>query len=296
MKITIPGLYPGIPDDVYHAGLNTPQPSLSQSLLKLLIPPSTPAHFAWRRANSQPNRRVFDVGRAAHTRALGVGEEMAACPVDLLSTDGKMTTKAAKEWVAEQRSNGVVPLTPGDYDTVNRMCDALVAHDRVADILTDPSKQPELSAYAEWSTGVWLRGRFDLMGGQLWDYKTAASADPDQFRGKTLAYGYHIQDVAYRLLHELTTGTDPGPMVFIIQEKTAPYLVSTVTLDGEFERLARSQFEAALDLYTACTAAGHWPGYPDQLVTITPPVWALKDLDNTAAVDLLDDLERIISE
>lgn len=285
-KIVKPGLYQNIPDDVYHAGDNTPQPSLSQSLLKLLIPPSTPAHFAHRRANPEGPKKTFDIGRAAHTRALGVGEEMAACPVEFLSVDKKMTTKGAREWAAEQRANGRVPLTPGDYDMVAGMAEALVHHDRVADVLTDPTKQPEVSAYAMHDdTGTWLRGRFDLMGGRLWDYKTSVCADPDQFRGRALAYGYHIQDVAYRTLHELINGSDPGPMIFIIQEKTPPYLVSTVELDTEFERLARTQYETALALYVQCTATGVWPGYPDDLVTITPPPWALRDLD-TGPVEL----------
>lgn len=60
------------------------------------------------------------------------------------------------------------------------MAEALAETDRIADVLTDPNPHPELSAYAPLTESVWLRGRFDLLGGSLWDYKTtAASADPD---------------------------------------------------------------------------------------------------------------------
>lgn len=286
MNITKPGLYDRIPDDVYHSGLNTPRPSLSQSMMKALVPPSSPAKFKYRLTHPEPPRIEFDIGRAAHTTVLGVGEPMAACPADLLSTDGKMTTKAAKEWSAEQRRNGIVPLTQANYDMVLSAAEALADNERVAELLTDPTKRPEVSAYAiHPATHLWLRGRFDLLGGRLWDYKTAASAHPDDFRRSAWTYGYHIQDVWYRLLHELIVGDDPGPMGFIVQEKQPPYLVSTFVLSGEFADLARHQLDAAFDLYLACLEADDWPGYADEVITLDPPAYAWASVGVERAVE-----------
>ena len=311
--LTGPTLLDGVPDHRYHSGgIDTPGPQLSQSLIKLLIPPSTPAHFQWRLTHPEGPKRVFDVGRAAHTYALGVGEEMAACPDALLAVNGAMTTKASREWCAEQRAAGIVPLTPADHRMVLDMADALVRHDRVAELLTDPTKRPEVSAYAPIpdAGGLWLRGRFDLLGGLLFDYKTSRCAHPDAFRKSAWSYGYHIQDAAYRLLAELTLGEDPGPMVFVVQEKTPPYLCSTVTLDREFERLAREQLRLALDTYAACREVWgdprgpvRWPGYPDEVVTISPPPYAtaasgpLSDEDDTEgdADELLAQLEGLMA-
>lgn len=309
--LTGPTLLDGVPDDVYHSGgIETPGPQLSQSLIKLLIPPSTPAHFQWRLTHPEGPKRAFDIGRAAHTYALGVGEEMAACPADLLAVNGAMTTKAAKGWCDEQRAAGVVPLTPRDHRMVLDMADALVHHDRVAEVLTDPAKRPEVSAYAPHpDVAVWLRGRFDLLGGQLWDYKTSVCAHPDAFRRSAWSYGYHIQSAAYRLLAELTMGGDPGPMVFIVQEKTPPYLCSTVTLDREFELLAREQLRLALDTYATCREVwgdprgpARWPGYPDEVVTISPPPYAtasgLPDEDDDTdgdADEMLAQLEGLMA-
>jgi len=286
MNIVEPGLYDGIPDDEYHAGTNTPTRSLSQSALKNLIPPSTPAHFWHQLHTPQPPRRVFDIGRAAHMLVLGVGEPVAACPTEYLSVNGQMTTTKAKAWAYTQREQGVTPLSPVDYQMVHGMIDALLGHHRVLDILTDPHKRPEVSAYAiDPDAGVWLRGRFDLAANQLWDYKTSASADPDQFRRSAWSYGYHVQDATYRLIYELLVGVDPGPMRFIVQEKTPPYLVSTVVLDGYFEAAGRQQLRAALDLYVDCMATESWPGYPDELVTISPPPYALRDVDIDVAAE-----------
>lgn len=285
ITVTGPTLLDHVPDDTYHSGgIQTPGPQLSQSLLKLLIPPSTPAHFQHRLTHPEPPKRVFDIGRPAHTYALGAGEEMACCPAELLSSVGTMTTTAAKAWAAEQRAAGIVPLTPADYDMVLGMAEALVHHDRVAELLTDPGKRPEVSAFAPHPDvpEVWFRGRFDLLGGDLWDYKTSRSADPEAFRKSAWAYGYHVQDVLYRTLLEAVTGTVSAPMVFLVQEKTPPYLCSVVTLDAEFERLARGQIAAALDLYLTCVeshgdprAAGvRWPGYRDEIALLSPPRYA----------------------
>lgn len=282
--LTGPALLPGVPDHVYHSGgIATPGPQVSQSGLKLLVPPSTPAHFQWALTHPEPPKRVFDIGRAAHTYALGVGEEMAACPDDLLAANGAMTTKAAKEWMAAQRANGIVPLKPADYRMVLDMAEALVHNDAVAELLADPEKRPEVSAFAPIPDGggLWLRGRFDLLGGRLHDYKTTRSADPEAFRKSAWSYGYHIQDVAYRLLAEVALGEDPGPMWFIVQEKTPPYLCSLIQLDDKFEQLAREQLRLALDTYARCElehgdprGPGFWPGYPAGLNTISPPPFA----------------------
>lgn len=284
MIVTEPCLI-DVDEELYHAGgVQTPGVQLSQTLLKLLVPPSTPAHFQHRLLNREGPKRAFDIGHAAHARALGVGQEMVACPVEWLSTDGKMSTKAAKEWAAEQRAARLVPLTPDDYDMVCRMADALVHHDRVAEILTEPSKRPEVAAFAPHpdAPDVWFRGRFDLLGGGLWDYKTTACAEPSAFRKSAWSYGYHIQDVLYRTLLEAITGAASAPMLFLVQEKVPPYLCSVVSLDVDFERLAREQIAAALDLFQACasahglptTAGVRWPGYRDEVAVVSPPRFA----------------------
>ena len=298
--VTGPTLIKDLPDHVYHGGLVcTPGPQVSQSALKLLIPPSTPAHFRYQQTAPPQTKRAFDIGRAAHTMALGVGEPMAACPAEYLSIDGKMTTTKAKSWAYLRREEGVVPLTPTDYDMVMRMADALVAHDRIAEVLTDPDKQPEVSAYApDAASGVWLRGRFDLMGGALYDYKTAALASPDGFGKSAWSYGYHVQSAMYRRLYELVIGVDPGPMTFLVQEKTPPYLVGVYTLDAGFDAIATRQLDDALSLLARCSEADHWPGYPDEIVTISPPSFVLRDLEQTATTEtaewLLSDLEGIL--
>ena len=158
--VTEPTLLDGVDDATYHGGLvRTPGPQTSQSALKLLIEPSTPREFQWRLLNPEGPKRAFDVGRAAHTLVLGVGDPFIACPGDLLSVDGRMITTRAKEWASDQRAAGRTPLTPTDYDAVHRMADAILAHTRAAELFTDPDRRPEVSAFCEIVPGLWLRSR-----------------------------------------------------------------------------------------------------------------------------------------
>lgn len=276
-----PGIYEGIDEATYHQGTNTPSPSLSQSSIKRLIPPSTPAHFKAGMVVTSSMRRAFDVGSAAHSYVLGVGETMHACPAEYLSSVGSMTTTKAKAWAAEIRAIGGLPLTPSDHQTVLGMASALADHPRVAEILTDPDKRPEVSIYAQDPESfVWLRGRFDVLGGGLWDYKTSVSAEPEHFRKAAWSYGYHIQDAMYRWMYELVTGEETEPMTFIVQEKTAPYLPAVYQLDGDFHRVAMSRIRDAIDLYVRCSVTDYWPGYPAETITLTPPTWALREFDS----------------
>lgn len=303
-----PTLLDGVNDATYHGGLvRTPGPQTSQSALKLLIEPSTPREFQWRLLNPEGPKRVFDVGRAAHTLVLGAGNPFVACPADRLSSDGKMTTLKAKAWAIGEREAGRTPLTPADYDAVHRMADAILAHGRAAELFTDPDRQPEVSAFCEIVPGLWLRSRFDLLGGELTDFKSAADPHPDAFRRSAWNYGYHVQDVAYRRVWERVTGVSAQPMTFVVVGKEPPYLVSICTLGPEFERFGEEQLTAALNCYLQQLdkhgmpdAEGvAWDGLPETTEVLAPPAWALRDLNNKATEEaagwLLSDLEGIMS-
>ena len=69
--------------------------------------------------------------------------------------------------------------------------------------------------------------------------------------------------------HELNA--DEGPelggqdteLLFIVQEKTAPYLVNVVGIDYFAREIGRAKNRAAIEVFAECTASGKWPGYSD---------------------------------
>lgn len=294
--VSEPMMLAGIPDDVYHGGkVRTPGPQTSQSALKLLIAPSTPREFQHRITTPQQPKRVFDVGHAAHSLVLGVGAEFVRHPDELLTSNGAMGIKTeSKQWVTACREAGQIPLKGEDFDAVYRMAESILAHGRASELVTDPDRKPEVSAYCEITEGLWLRSRFDLLGGGLVDFKTAADPHPDAFRASAWRWGYHVQDVAYRRAYALITGETPGPMTFVVVGKEAPHLVSIATLDPAFERLGNEQLDAAITVYLeqlakhgAPDAAGvTWDGLPEETAVLSPPRSAYYDAEG---VDYIPD-------
>lgn len=279
IQITEPGVY-DIPEDVYFAD-PVPGGSLSASGAKKLLPPSCPALFDWERRNPPPPKRAFDIGHAAHKLVLGVGAELAT--VD--AKDWK--TKAARDKAAELRAEGKIPLLTHELAMVKEMAAAL-RRDKLAASLFNPARgRPEQSLFwVDDMTGIWRRARLDWLptpSGRLLiapDYKSAASANPTKFAKAVHDFGYHIQDAWYLDGIRALGLADEVAFVFVAQEKTPPYLVSTVQLDVNAERIGRELGRKAIDLYVRCTEAGEWPGYTTDIAEISLPGWAERAHDN----------------
>ena len=261
--ITEPGIYPEMPEDVYHDD-PVPGGSLSSTMAKLLVQPGGPAKLQELSRTPRAPKPEFDIGQAVHSLALGAGAELALIPHD------EWRTKETKAAVQEARDAGKVPLKPAQWDQVHAMVDALHAHDQASGLLTDGA--PEVSAFAE-VDGLWLRARFDwLTHGCAVDLKTATAADPESFARDAAKFGYHVQQAHYQAV-AAALGMPADSFLFIVQEKAAPYLVSVIELDADYAALGRAEHAHAMDLWRACRDAGEWPGYADHTVTIPPPPW-----------------------
>jgi hypothetical protein len=303
VMITEPGVYE-ISEAVYFGS----QHALSCSGAKLLLPPSCPAKFFWQQ-DHPVYKDVFDYGSAAHRVVLGSGPEIevidAACLQRLAgSTDDPKvaklygetaakgdpeawTTSAAKAAKAAARAAGRIPLLRHDYERTIAMADAIRLHPMANALLNPDYGHAEQSLFwRDAESGILLRSRFDVLrdkvSGPLMipDYKTADSADPDTFARSAANYGYHMQDAWY------TDGAAalgyPKPRVlFVVQEKEAPYLVSVVELDYDSRRAGRRRYRRAINEYLKCVASGDWPGYvaDNDIRYISLPAWAIRRED-----------------
>lgn len=269
--ITEPGVYADVSDIDYHAD-PVPGGSLSCSGAKKLLPPSTPARFKYELENPPESTKTFDEGKAAHRLVLGVGPELVLVPFE------RWDTNAAKAMVAEARERDAIPLKQKQWDMVHGMADALRRHPTASALLDPEHGQAEQSLFwTDRETGVTLRARLDWLpdptpGGRtiLADYKSAISAHPDKFARSAADYGYHQQDPWYSMgVRELGLAEDLA-FVFIVQEKTAPYLVSICQLHDQDRHLGHVLNRQAIHTYAECKRTGDWPGYPDVNVVELP--------------------------
>lgn len=188
---TEPGLYDGIPDKVYHGDRN----SLSSSGARKLLPPSTPALFKWEQ-DHPVYKATFDFGHAAHAEVLGTGMDI----IEVLADNWK--TKAAQDTKKEIHAEGKTPLLTKDLAKVHEMADAIRSHETAATLLSNG--KPEQSLYwPDPTTGITRRARLDWLpnpsGSRLIvpDYKTAVSADENDFAKAAGDYGYYCQEAWY---------------------------------------------------------------------------------------------------
>ena len=267
--MTIPdsphGFYSDVDEAEYHAHAG----SLSVSGAKTLL--QAPAKFR-HQLDNPVHKDVFDFGTAAHTLVLGVGAEIIVVEAD------SWRTKDAKAAQESARAEGKTPLLAADYQRVQDMADALSSH-RLAMLLLSEG-EPEVSAFCEdTDTGVLRRSRFDWLGANvITDYKSAASSEPAAFVKAAINFGYHQQAAFYTdIAGDL--GHPAQAFAFIVQEKTAPYIVTVIELPAELVNVGRARNRAALQRYRDCVESGYWPGYisDDTFATPSAPAWALRD-------------------
>lgn len=268
------GMHPHLDEATYHS-----LPGLSSTGIKRML--EAPAVYRWHADNPTPPRKHFDVGHAVHARVLGVGADVAVIPDELLGANGATSTKAARQFIAEAREAGQIPLKAAEYAEVQAMAEAVLSHPDAGVLLSDAD--PEVSLiWDDPDTGVRCRGRLDYWHPRshlVVDLKTARSADPGRFARHAVQYGYAEQAAHYQNGTALLTGGDLPRFLHVLVTTEPPHLVSVVELDPEFLTVGGDRVRRAIDLYARCQATGTWPGIPTGIHRVVAPGWYRAETD-----------------
>lgn len=272
------GLVYGMSEDQYHgqrefAGMFKDE--LSSTRAKDLL--KNAAKFKYRIDHGvHEHSPAFDLGTAVHTKVLGTGEQFITYPAEHLTKSGNVSTKAATvAWEEEQRALGAVIITPDQVAQVDGMAAAVKAHPTASLLFARPG-HAEVSVFDEY-LGVKRRGRFDYLpdeGGIAVDLKTTVDASKAGFEVATARYGYHIQRAHYLDILKRATGRE-ADMLFVVVEKTAPYLVAVHRCSQQFIEMGEVEAMDAVDTYRRCIETGEWPGYPDEITELVPPMFSI---------------------
>jgi hypothetical protein len=270
--IVSPGLYPDIPFDAYQRieGVN-------QSALK---DARTPAHIheALTGEPDEPTAAMV-LGSALHARLL----EMTTAAS--LIIDGPINEKTGKPFGVDTNAYrefaaanpGKIILSGDGRERLNGMADAVMRHS-LARVVIEAAGDTELAmVWDDPATGVRCKARMDkiVKGTLAIDVKTTANASPEAWSRAVDDYGYHIQREFYgRGMDAL--GIGGTPFVFLCVENVAPYGVVIYDIEPESLAVAKHHVDRALAMVKACQDAGEWPGYPETVVQIGLPLWALK--------------------
>jgi len=275
--ITEPGVY-DIPADVYHAD-PVAGGSLSSSEARMMLPPSCPRLYRWAKDHPEhaQTKKAWDFGSAAHRLVLGAGDPIRRVELP------NWKTKKAQEQRDEARAAGEIPLLAHDHDVVLAMAEALRSHP-VANALFSGGRPEQTLVWRDQRTGVMCRALVDWLRGVdthgrliIPDYKTAVSGARSKWAKAAADYGYHLQADHYTDGAEELDLAEAVRFVFVVQEKSAPYLVSVYELDAEAMRKGRELNTWARQRYASCMETGEWPGHVERIEQIELPVWATRE-------------------
>jgi len=278
-QVTEPGVYDGMPEDVYH-GDPVPGGSLSASGAKKLL--ACPARFDHDRQHPPAPTAAMELGTAAHKLVLGKGAEIVIIDAE------NYRTKAAQDDARAARAAGKVPLLPHEHGQAEAMAGAIRRHP-VAGALFDPKRgDPEQSLFwFDEDYGIWRRARLDWLPrpapyGQrmiIPDLKSCTSAAPGAIAKAVANFGYHIQAPWYVDAAEALGLDDDPAFVLVFAETSPPYLITVAQLDTEDMAAGRELGRRACERYRDCTEAGIWPAYAEDVIPISLPAWAIRDLE-----------------
>lgn len=298
---TADGAYPDVPEEQYHADRG----SLSVSGAKLLLPPSCPEKFRWYMDNERKPKKEWDFGHVAHHLVLGKGAEFVVLDpaVHGLKADGKPSEKptstgAWKAAVEDARKRGLTPISLDNYTTAQDMAAKVLAHPKAGPVFDEGRAEIALY-YTDPETGVQLRGRVDWLepDGDIDDYKTSTTANPSELVRKFWTLSYFMQAAWYKDL-VIALGIAENPRFrFVVQEKEPPYVATVVEYDDQAIEEGRRLNRQAVRLYADCMERGVWPGYSEDVVTISLPGWVAREAefaaDQQEAEHLIAELEGI---
>lgn len=276
MLITEPGVYPDIPDHVYHADALCPEPSLSCSVgVTLLQRSPLHAHAEHPRLGKEEDdedEKKFDMGTAVHELLL-VGEERFVV-VDAKSWAGK----DAKAERAAAKAENLLPLLTHQYKKILSVGEAvreqLWANPALRGILAPEHPREQTVIWREGD--AWCRCRPDLMNPDCWyDLKfTGALATPEGWASRTaFDMQYDTRAAWYIRGGQAATGRRPDYR-FVVIENKKPFALSWFECDPMAIEQGESKVAMFLAIWQQCMKRGVWPGYSQALQWISPPGWS----------------------
>lgn len=291
--ITEPGIYQMAAAD-YHAS-PTPEPSLSSTGAHTLAFES-PADFDYQRRNPV-NKQVFDIGTASHLMMLEPDLfDQEVVIIRGVTADGKPSEGYSSKDARDQREAayraGKTPLLPKEADMIKAMHRALWS-DPIGKHAFRNGKAEQSIFWKDAEFSVWCRTRPDWIpagGKYLVNYKSAASANPDDVAKAIFNLGYFQKSAWECDGYEAVTGTRPEKFCLLVQSKQPPHLVIPVWLHPDDMAWGVKINRYSRGVFAWCLETGQWPGFsqrpgqaPRGFDDIRMPGWAIKQLEEKDA-------------
>lgn len=271
-----PGIYRGCDVMAYHND-PAPEPSLSQSLAKILIDRS-PLHAAI----AHPRLTIQDIpdddaaekyvkakaiGDATHMLLIERGKNLVVIDADSFRSDKAKTARADAETANK------MPILAKHYAEAQKIaisCRKQLGTHSEADCFLHGAGEVALI----WQEGpLWFRCLVDWLHDDLLtadDLKTSAmSMAPHVIGMRAADAGWDIQAAMIERGLDVLNPENAGrcKFRFVGLEQESPYALNVMLMTEHWLTLGRKKLQYAVDIWTRCMASKQWPGYPPFAIT-----------------------------
>lgn len=255
------------PED-YHARTDL----LSASRIKVGL--RSLAHLQAAIEEPREQTQAMALGSLIHSAVLEpetLGQYVVAPKFDRRTKDGKAQAEAFEAGLVGKKA-----VSEEDMKAALSCRDAVLTHP-IAGPLLKGAKVESSIYWADELTGVGCKARPDGYNpetGLLLDLKSSQDAGP-RFVKDIFGLSYHVQLAFYRMGIE-AIGFPVERVVIIACEKVTPFSVGVFELDIQTLALGAHKVREFLPRYAEAQKTNVWKGYPEQIVSVTPPVWAFE--------------------
>lgn len=267
--IRMPGIYHGVPIDIYHSGKVCVEPSISSSGLRTIFGKSE-KHY-WCHSPYNPKRiekeetKALTLGRAAHHLLFGeknFAKSYIVRPPTLGGEKWHGSRIACKLWVQDKAEKGLSVITVEQKEAIAGIAESLQEVPLVqAGILNGDIEHSWFCKDRE--TGVWLKIRPDASPNDSLDFadlKLTRSIFQDDLRRAIREYGYYQQAGLCAEVCKEVTGQPLNSFSFVFCENEPPYCVKVVTLEPEDISRGIHANRNALRRFAKAMETGKWLG------------------------------------
>ena len=285
-KISAPGIFSGVPSQIYHGPDLCVGPSISSSGLRTIFTDSAMQY--WIHSPYNPNRleeedsRAFIVGRAAHHLCLGEADfkkyfivRPAEYP-DAKTGELKKWTRAANYCKAAEKAwadANLDILTPEELETIKGLAgiqpwqkgleDSGLMNNAVVRAGAMQGLVEHTIIAQDRETGIWIKARPDVIptaSQEACDFKTTQSVHGYKLQQTLDDYRYDAQAAIVSYCLEQAAGFRLTNFALIFACKAAPHEVAVRELKpGDLDD-GQKDMQAAIRTFALCMERGKWPG------------------------------------
>lgn len=262
-KVIKPGTYDLSIED-YHLG-----PGISRSGLMELK--RSPYHYWYQYLNSNykpdPPTPSQILGSALHTLILEPNEfekrYFVVPEFSKITKEGKARWETIKTEIGHKET-----LSSSQYQILQAMVESFQKYELTNQLLETAAIEQSLY-WNDSGTNILCKCRPDILrSNMICDLKTAKDGSPRSFQYAAFNYGYHIQAAMIQEALMEIKKVQIKDFLFLVIEKSAPYVISIYQLDQASIEQGRYEFKQLLMRYKHCLEMNDWPAYEIQEISL----------------------------